>query len=87
MTLKYVVYGFCFGWLFMPRWGRKSMRIPLKVMGYTIAVIISMLIAYYFDYDKQSWLFVVGMAAHLSVFAAIKWSRYLLTTLVRKIKS
>lgn len=86
MTLKFAIYGLCFGWLLMPKWRSRTLKVPVSVLAYSVAVISALLITCYFDYMKQAWVFVIGMAIQLTVFAIAKWLRYFLATAVRKIR-
>ncbi|MCX7780977.1 MAG: hypothetical protein N2491_08730 [Negativicutes bacterium] len=76
MTLKYAIYGLCFGWLLMPRWKSRKWKIPMPVMAYGAAVIVSLSVAYYLDFSQAAWSFVIGMSAQLAVFAVAKWMRH-----------
>lgn len=86
MTLKYALYGICFGWLLMPRWRSKGLKVPLSVIAYAIAVIAAILIAYFLQYTNQAWVFVIGMSTQLVIFAAAKWILYFAANLGRKIR-
>ena len=86
MTLKYALFGLCFGWLLMPRWRGRKLKMPTAVTAYTTAVITALLITYYLDYEKQAWLFTMGMAIQLMVFAAAKWIRYCVANFGRNIR-
>lgn len=86
MTLKYALYGLCFGWLLMPRWKTRGLKIPLSVIAYATAVIAAILITYFLQYNKQAWIFVIGMSTQLIIFAASKWLLYFAANLGRKIR-
>lgn len=86
MTLKYVLYGLCFGWLLMPRWRGRGFRAPLPVMEYALALIAALFISYFFDYHETAWIFVLGMSIQLVLFSAAKWVRYFAVRLSRRNK-
>lgn len=86
MTLKYALYGICFGWLLMPRWRTRGLKVPSSVIAYATSLIGALLISFYFHYNKQAWIFVIGMSTQLIVVAAVKWIMYLAANLGRKIR-
>jgi hypothetical protein len=86
VTIKYAIYGLCFGWVLIPRWRGRNRRIPASVLAYALAIVIAVGIICFFEYNRQTLLFVVGMASHLSIFTVAKWMRFLSTGLGRKIR-
>ena len=76
MGLKYAIYGAFFGWVLMPRWRSRSLKIPANVIAYAIALTGALAFIYVFEYADQSWVFVVGMTTQLATFASLKWGRY-----------
>lgn len=86
MTLKYALYGLCFGWVLMPRWRSQGLKVPLSILAYATANIAALLLTCFFDYSQQAWSFTIGIAAQLLLFAALKWGAYFTTNLGRKIR-
>lgn len=86
MTLKYALYGLCFGWLLLPRWRTRGLKVPLPVIAYATSLIAALIITYCFQYNKQAWIFVLGMSTQLIIVATVKWVLYFAANLGRKIR-
>lgn len=68
------IWGALLGWLLMPRIGRRrSLRTLRSLLAYVVAMSIAVAVMYYFDYHRQAWLFIIGMAGQFAVFAAVSW--------------
>jgi uncharacterized membrane protein YgaE (UPF0421/DUF939 family) len=69
-------WGAMLGWFLMPRIRRtRSIRAFRPIWAYTIAIMIAVVVMYYFEYNRQAWLFVFGMVAQLMVFTSVAWLR------------
>ena len=71
----FAIWGALMGWLLMPRIRRRSLRALRPILAYIIAMVIAVVVMYYFDYRRQSWHFFLGMAVQFAVFAAAAWLR------------
>lgn len=80
MGISYAVWGAFFGWMLMPRLRALSLQTLTTVVAYVVALAIAAIVAYGLDMQRQSWLFVVGMAAQCSLFviayvAKVYWGK------------
>lgn len=79
MAPSYAVWGALFGWLVMPRIGKaRKIRAMLPVLAYFFAVVVVSAIIFYFDFHRQTKLFIVGMAVQMTIFIAAAWLRRLM---------
>ena len=72
MLVKYAIYGAFFGWMLMPRWQGQEVKIPVAVFAYMVALGAVLVMVTYLHYERQTWLFAVGMAIHVALYAATK---------------
>jgi uncharacterized membrane protein YgaE (UPF0421/DUF939 family) len=78
-------WGAMLGWFLMPRIRRtRSIRAFRPIWAYTIAIVIAVLVMYYFEYNRQSWQFIFGMVAQLMVFTSVAWLRKIAAKVSRK---
>ncbi len=86
MSLSIVTFwGALLGWLLMPRIRKnRGIRAFRPVWAYTIAILIASVVMYFFDYQREAWLFVLGMVAQLMVFTSVAWIRRTAARVSRK---
>jgi hypothetical protein len=81
LGISYALWGAVFGWMLMPRMRGAKTVVASRVSAYFLALMLALFVNHFFHFQRQVFLFLLGMAAQSGILCVIRFAGKLRTRL------